>query len=247
MNYTIRNLLIATVLMVLGIILVTSFIRNERKDLSKGQQLVTVFVAAKDIPEGTPANELVDGNYLDSKKIPRDAAPPQAIGSVDSIKNLVSNTSIFEGEVVSMTAFNRRAGLKPTAQIKGNERLFTLPIEPSSDVAGAIRPGDHVDLTASIRADGGQGLTRTILARNIEIIDTPESLQPEGQKLEESAPSADGDKKLYVIKATDEEAQYILYGLSSADEYGVGMLLRPSSGDTQGSTPPIKSINERVD
>lgn len=245
MNYTLRNLLVASVLMIVGILLVTSFIRGERREISRGQERITVYVAAKDIPEGTPADELENGGFLDTKEIAREAAPPQAIGKLSAIKGLVSNDPVYEGEIVSMTAFDRQAGLKPTAQIKGNERLFTLPIPAASDVAGAIRVGDRVDLSASI--GDGTDTTRVILGRDIEVMETPESLQPEGTEVEAAAPEAEGDKKLYVLKATDEEAQYILYGLSAADDYGVSMMLRSSSGDTQSRVPPISNVDAKVD
>jgi pilus assembly protein CpaB len=248
MNYTLRNLLVATGLMVVGIVLVITFIRGERQDITRGQQLVKVYVAAKDIPEGTPASELESGGFLDTKDMARDAAPPQAIGNLSTVEGLVSNEVVHLGEVVTVQAFDREAGLKPTAQVKGTDRLLTLPIKPNSDVAGQIRPGDHVDLTAALHAEGSQSVRRVILARDIEIMETPESLRPDtGDEADPQAPDAEGDMKLYEIKATDEEAQYILFGLSTADDYGVQMLLRGSSGDTQSKTPPIASIDPKVD
>jgi Flp pilus assembly protein CpaB len=244
MNYTLRNLLVATVLMMAGIVLVTSFIRGERRDLSRGKQEVTVFVAAKEIPAGTAAADLESGGFVESRDMLREDVPPQAIGSISSIDTLVSNEDIHQGEPVTSVAFDRSSALKPANSIKGNERLLTLPIPAANDIGGQIRVGDHVDLSASVTQDkGGETVKlRVFLGRNIEVIDTPQSLTPAGVETKAEAPEAEGDSKLYVIKATDEEAAHILWGLSAADEHGVSMLLRGANGDTDTSVPPITAI-----
>jgi len=234
MNYTLRNLLVAAVLMLVGVLTVTSFIRSERKDLARGKQEVEVFIAAKDVPEGTPANELDADGLLERKTVLREDAPPNAVDSLKELGTLVSNQPIYAGEYVSLTAFDKTAGLKPTAQIKGNERLFTVPIQAASDVAGLIRPGDHVDLVATLPL-GTNYFRHTVLARDVEVIETPTSLQPENQDVEEVAPEAEGDTKLYVFKATDREAQNVQFGLSTADQYGIFMLLRPANGSTESA------------
>lgn len=243
MNYTLRNLLVATVLMMAGIVLVTSFIRGERRDLSRGKQEVTVFVAAKEIPAGTAAADLESGGYVESRDMLREDVPPQAVGSIASIDTLVSNEDIHTGEPVTSVAFDRSTSLKPANQIKGNERLFTLPIPAANDIGGQIRVGDHVDLSASVSFDDGKGggtqVKRIMLARDVEVIDTPQTLTPAGVETKAEAPAADGDTKLYVLKATDEEAARVLWGVSAADETGVSMLLRGANGDTETTVPPI--------
>ncbi len=234
MNYTLRNLLVASLLMLLGIVAVISFIRGERQDLSRGKQEVQVFVAAKDIPAGTPADELETGGFLETKDVLREDAPPQAVGKMETIEGLVSNETVYKGEIVNYTAFDKTAGLKPTAQIKGNERLFSLPIRSSSDAAGLIRAGDRVDIFAAVDA----GLTY-VAARDVEIIETPETLTPESVEYEETAPEANGDTKLYVVKTTDREQANIVFALANANEFGLIMSLRPASGDAESKIAPL--------
>lgn len=240
MNYTLRNLVVASLLMLLGIVAVISFIRGERQDLSRGKQEVQVLVAAKDIPEGTPATELEAGGFLETKDVLREDAPPQAVGKIDTLTKdkLVSNETVFQGEIITLTAFDETAGLKPTAQIKGNERLFTVPIEPSNDAAGLIRAGDHVDIFSFISAQG----TTAVVARDVEVVETPETLRPKSVEAEESAPEADGDRKLYVLLATDREALNIKFALAhsgNSAEQHLMFLVRPSNGDAETALPPM--------
>lgn len=239
MNYTLRNLLVASLLMLLGIIAVISFIRGERQDLARGKQEVQVFVAAKDIPEGTPASELQSGGFLETKDMLREDAPPQAVGKMETIEKLVSNETIYKGEIVSYTAFDKSAGLKPTAQIKGNERIFAVPIQSASDVAGFVRPGDRVDILAAIKIPNTSMVAMSAVARDIEVIETPATLRPEGVEVEEAAPEADGETKLYVLKATDREWQNIMFANSMSDNYGLLFGVRPSSGDAETKLTPM--------
>lgn len=239
MNYTLRNLLVAALLMLIGIVAVISFIRGERQQLSHGKQEVTVYVATKDIPSGTPADELESGGFLDTKDVLREDAPPNAIGKLDTIEKLTSNDPIYAGDFITFTAFDKSAGLKPTAQIKGNERLFAVPIQATSDAAGLIRAGDHVDIMAALTTGGDGGNVMTVVARDIEIIETPESLQPEGVETDPTTPSANGDTKLYVLKGSDREWQNIQFANASSDGDGLLFGLRPSSGDTETKLTPM--------
>ena len=85
MNYTLRNLVVASLLMLLGIVAVISFIRGERQDLSRGKQEVQVFVAAKDIPASTSrgVEKFFDGKVFDP------ANPKKYLDSLE-IKNIKS-------------------------------------------------------------------------------------------------------------------------------------------------------------
>lgn len=236
MNLTLRNLLVAAMMMLVGVLLVTNFIRNERRDLSRGKQEVQVFVAAKDIPAGTPAKELEDGGFLETRDVLREDQAPGAIGRISSVRDLVSNETVYKGETLTMNAFDRTTGLKPTAQIKGNERLVSVPINPAVDIGSLIRPGDHVDIHAAlpVRVGSDQLFQQVVVARDIEIIETPDSLRPDtGEDPEAAAPEADGDRRIYVLKATDKEVQDILFSLAASDDTKLVFTLRGASGDSE--------------
>lgn len=242
MNYTIRNLVVAATLMLVGILAITSFIRGERQQLSRDKQEIQVLVAAKDIPAGTPAKDLEQGGYVDTIDVIQEDAPPNPVSSLADLKaGDVVNETIYQGRIIDFPAFNKTAGLKPTSQIKGNERLFTLPILAANDVAGLIRPGDHVDLATTMSSNGS--FKHVILARDVEVIETPQSLLPEGSEGEAAAPEAKGDTKLYVFRATDAEAQNIQFGLSASDSNQIFMWLRPANGDTDSKLDPLVGPN----
>jgi Flp pilus assembly protein CpaB len=238
MNYTLRNLLVAAALMLIGILAVVSFLRAERAELSRGKQEVQVLVAAKDIPAGTTAKELEAGGYVEVTEVLREDAPASAIGKMSSLKVdgkwLTSNETVYQGEILTTRAFDDTQGLAPTHQIKGNERLFATPVQAAWDTAGLIKPGDHVDIMVA----SGDGFT-WVVARDVEVIETPTSLRPEGSEVAEEAPDAEGDTKLYVFKATDREMADIKFALSNDNGDGLMLALRPSNGDTETNIRPI--------
>lgn len=248
MNYTLRNLLVASALMLVGILAITSFLRAERQELSRGKQEVQVFVAAKDIPAGTSAKELESGGYLETTELLIEDAPASAIGKMSSLKAdkqwLTSNETIYKGEVITTRAFDTSTGLAPTHQIKGNERLYAVPIQASSDAAGLIKPGDRVDVHAGIKLETGQAIAATLVARDVEVIETPTTLRPKGVEVTEEAPDAEGETKLYVFKTTDEEWQHVMWALGNSDDFGLMLALRPSNGDTESKLPPIIGVYE---
>lgn len=243
MNHTIRNLLIATALMVIGLVLTTSFISKERRSLSRGKQEITVYVAKKEIPPGTPASQLEEGGYLDTKQIVREDAPPSPVSDLKDLDKLIANDTVYKEDVLTMRAFDKEAGLSPGASIKGNQRLVSLPLNSANTVGGLVRPGDRVDFiaTASLQTPNGTVGKTWFPARDIEIVETPQSLTPTtgDEPVVEKAPEAEGDKQVYVLKATDSEVAQLLFAQSVSDDFKLYMLLRPASGDTQVDVVPL--------
>lgn len=245
MNYTVRNLLIASALMLLGILAITSFMRSERRDFARGKQEISVQVATKEIPAGTTAKEIEEGGYLETTEVLREDAPANPVTKLaDLKKNDVLNDTVYEGEVLNATAFDSTAGLKPTSQIRGNERLFAIPVPSAMDAAGLIRQGDHVDILASMQVagtgeGGGDTTVTAVVARDIEIVETPATLVPEGVEATAAAPEADGELKLYVLKSTDAEMTNIKFAMANADDDGLMLSLRPASGSTESKVTPV--------
>lgn len=239
MNYTVRNLLIAIVLMIVGIVLTTSWIRQERQEISRGNEEVKVLVATRDIPAGTPAKELEEGGFVEMQSVIREDTPPMPIGKVSTLEGLVSNETVYKGEMLTMRAFDKEAGLKPTASVKGNERIVSVAVFPFGDAAGAIRPGDHIDIMSCAKVDK---LVCDYAARDILVRETPESLVPDtGDEAAPATPDPDGDRRLYQLQLTDREAMQVLFAQSAADGRGLQFLLRPSHGDTETPSKPVTS------
>lgn len=246
MSSTIRNLGIAIALMLLGIWLTFSYIQGQKRSITRGTQEITVLVAKKDIPAGTKASTLEDGDYVEQAHIRRGDAPPQALYAVSDVAKLSSNTTIYRGEVLTIPKFERNSGLSPSDQIKGDQRWFSLAINPPASVTALVRPGDHVDFVASREVD--QKVITWIVARDVLVTQTPSSMASDTDSEEGSKPiSATGDPLLYTFQASDHTAQDLMWAAAAANDKGLQMLLRPSNDSGETKLPQLSAPNPKVD
>lgn len=238
MSYTLRNLLIAVALGFVGIMLTTSYITKQRAELSRGQDEVKLLVATKDIPAGTKGSTLQDGGYVEFATVLREDAPPQPVSDVKDVAKLSLQDAVYEGEYLTGHKFDRESQLNPTEQIKGTDRMMSLPLNAPQQLAGMIKPGDHVDIWAS------DGKRTWIAARDVVIIQTPESLAPQGEEAAPAAPAkATGEALLFILQVPDKVVHDLMFSYHAADgETKLWPALRPSEGDTESELPPLTDL-----
>jgi pilus assembly protein CpaB len=231
MPYAMRNLLVAVVLAIVGLILMTSYVRTQRSSITKGQSRVDVLVAAKEIPAGTRASALEKEGFVKTKSVLRDDAQPQALRTLKDVSKLSVRDPIYPGGQLTAHAFETQSNLALAAQSKGNERTFTIKLGGAGSVAGQVKVGDHVDIMFSgeVKQSGtNESAPATcMVARDVPIVGTPESLNP----TQDAQPAkADGTPGLFLVSGTDQVAQALIWAQSFADDNGLIALLRPSSG-----------------
>src|SRR5688572_17155272 len=92
-RYRLRNTLVAGGLALAGALLVFLYVISYRNDVQNGAGLVEVFVAAKDIPEGTDGAS-VAGSYLTKQSVLRRNVIEGAISQPSQIANLAASHTI---------------------------------------------------------------------------------------------------------------------------------------------------------
>ena len=262
MSQTVRNLAIAIALALVGVVLTTSYIKSEKKQLSRGKEEVTVLVAKQDIPAGTPAKSLIESGKVEEQDILREDLPPQALGDLKGMSKVSTNQIIKKGDFITGVKFGTKESLNPADSIKGTERIVSLPVTPMGRVANYVKPGDHVDMIACsdgaaavpdslvpTSIDGAQGNSPVcfIAARDLVVESTPESLLPKSDG-EEPAPAeplkAKDDAELYAFSGSDKVIMDLVYAYSFSTDDKLIMLLRPSDGDQESTIDPQFSIAE---
>lgn len=151
MTYRLRNLVLAVVLAALAALLTTFYVANYKRTVQSGEENVPVFVAKSDIPAGTSGAEAVDRGLLQTEEVPRRSVVPGAISSPKEISALVATAKIFEGEQVSVQRFRPAEQGGVRAELTGNMRAFQIAGDPQQTLAGTLRPGDRVDVVASLK------------------------------------------------------------------------------------------------
>ena len=132
-------------------LLVFYYVGQERNRLQDGEEHVSVWVATKNIPEGTVGSTLESGGYIEKAEVERDLIAPGALLQPNDVSNkLVANT-IYKGEQVSALRFRSEAEKGIRAQLTGTLRAVQVPGSKDQFLSGTLESGDRVDVVATIK------------------------------------------------------------------------------------------------
>jgi len=243
-RYRFRNAFIAGGLAVVGALLVFAYVTSYRHDVQKGQDQVQVYVAERDIPEGTSGSDAV--SYLKKETVLRRNVIGGAISSPAQLANYATEQTILAGEQVTTRQFHPANETGVLSSITGNLRAVTVRGDADMLLANIVKDGDRVDVLANIRyvvrqptgtASGGdlrRVATRVIL-RNILVLKAPDSTS--------SSSIGGSDNAVITLAPTDAQAEKLLFAVKNGDWW---LMLRPVAKPTDSpeSVETIESMLE---
>ena len=243
MTYQLRTVVVAVVLGLLAAVFTALYVTNYRKHVQHGAQSVGVLVATVDIPSGTSGSSIVAEHLLKTVTVPRDALIPGAISSPDQIARLVSTDEILSGEQVSTRRFGNSQELGVRAQLKGTLRAIQVSAaNPNQVLAGTLRAGDHVDLVANIKNEGGGGgnglhFDRIVL-RDLLVLKAPAPVDAKAGSIANQATES------VMLAVRDSQSSKFYYAVKNADpnyssDGGWALELRPV-GNAADSTTDVQ-------
>jgi Flp pilus assembly protein CpaB len=214
MTYRARNLFAAIGLAVLAALLVGFYVTNYKRTVQHSQQHVSVWVAAKDIPEGTSGSDVIGGGYLRQEQVLRQSVVPGAISSDSQIARLVAAQPTYAGEQVSLTRFSDVAVQGIRGVLRGPLRAVQVSGDSDQTLAGTLRTGDHIDIVANVKvgdSSNGQSISRIVL-RNLRVLRASGDVSS-GVHL--SSPTQGGAAVLLAV--TDTQVQKLFYVIKNDD------------------------------
>lgn len=227
MTYKMRNIGIAVALAVLAALLVSFYVTNYKRHVQQSESHVTVLVAAKDIPAGTPGSNVISHHLLTSERVARRMVVPGAISSPEQIQNLIATQPVFAGEQVTTRRFGTQAERGIRSQIKGTERAFQLPGDANQLLAGTLRAGDHVDIVASWEfPEGAHVHVSRIILRDLVVLQPATAPAGVAKLGAASAPLS------VQLKITDSQAQKLYWILENGNWT---LVLRPPIGSADSA------------
>ena len=171
MTYRIRNIVVAVGLALVAALLTTFYVANYKRHVQQSESTVTVFVAKRDIPQGTPGAELIKSGWIQTAQAVQRTVVPGAISNPDQIRTLITRQDIYAGEQVSLRRFAGRAEQGVRAQLHGTLRALSIPGTPDALLAGTLRDGDHVDVLANLKTgDCGSCFAVRDVAREVLVL-----------------------------------------------------------------------------
>ena len=203
----------------------------------------SVVVAKTDIPPLT----IINSEMLETKEIPEELAPTDAI--IDSAKIINSSTksAVFAGDVITeKKLLTNLKNLTFVGSIPPDCRAVSISVSEITGVDGFAKPGDRVDLLL-VETDEKRSATTSILLQDVLLL----SINKDMNKNSESEVAADGTVKTAAIEnpstATFALRPDEVLKLVSASKLGeIYLMLRPQNpteniSDNRGYT--INSIN----
>lgn len=227
MTYRVRNIAVAVGLALVAALLTTFYVANYKRHVQQSESTVTVYVAKRDIPQGTPGADLIRHSWIGTENIAQRTVVPGAISNSDQVRNLISTQNIYAGEQVSLRRFAGHAEQGVRVQLHGPLRAVSVPGTPDQLLSGTLKDGDHVDLIANIKTSASN-VVRDVVQNILVLHAANESA---AQKV--SGGSSGGSSVLLAV-SDNKDAQKIWYAVENSA--GWTLMLRPVSGVI---TPPI--------
>jgi Flp pilus assembly protein CpaB len=214
MTYRARNLFAAIGLAVLAALFVGFYVTNYKRTVEHSQQHVTVWVAARDIPEGISGSDVVSKGYLKQEQVLRQSVVPGAISSEKQVAELVAAQPTYAGEQISLARFSNEATQGIRGFLRGPMRAVQIAGDGNQTLAGTLHAGDHVDVVANVKIGDStsQRAVARIVLRNLRVLRAPDGSSV-GSKL--SSPT--GNDASVLLAVTDTQVQKLFYVTKNDD------------------------------
>ena len=131
--------------------------------------ITSVIVARADIA----ARTVISADMLTRKDFPRNLVPGGAVGKEGDAVGQTSVTAIAAGTPVvrsQLVAAGGKSGASLT--LERGKVLVAFPTVDPLTVAGLVRPGDHIDMLATLTSGTGDAARKTqTTVQNLEVVD----------------------------------------------------------------------------
>jgi Flp pilus assembly protein CpaB len=238
MTYRIRNIAVAVGLALVAALLTTFYVANYKRHVRQTESTVTIYVAKRDIPQGTPGSELIKSGWIKTQDAVQRSVVPGAISSPDQIRSLITRQDIYAGEQVSLRRFAGHAEQGVRSQLHGGLRAVSIPGTPDSLLSGTLRDGDHVDVLANLKTgDCSTCFAVRNIARDVLVLHAAG-----GAALTNGKTGSVGSSVLLAVHDS-REAQKIWYAVENSA--GWSLALRPVANATD-SPEDIEGMNSML-
>lgn len=216
----------------------------ERQAAKKQENQISVLVAKQDIPKAA----LIKPEMLETKIFPREYVAPQAVTSLDRISGMIVVAPITAGEQITLSKLSQSRQTSSLAEATPvGKRAITINVDNLASVAGMIKPGDYVDLIASVpipmqTPDGKQvAQAATIpLFQNVLVLAVGQEISvvsPAGGRYTEKDEERRQSSSLITLALSPQEANLLAF----VQEQGKFRLTLRSPADSQ--LQPLKPMS----
>jgi pilus assembly protein CpaB len=202
-------------------------------------ELVDVYVALGDIESGVPIGTIEQQGLVGLDRAPRATVPDTAIGSLNELDGLFTNSEILDGEVITTARFSDRSEVAPTLDVPDGFEALAVQVAEPPGVAGYVQPGDQVSVIVTIDAEaeadedgetiGGDPRSQYLL-QNVQV------LAVGSRAVAEQDPDAiaAGQDVLLTLALEPVDAERLVFAI---EQGSLWFTLLPDDAEDSGPTP----------
>lgn len=206
-------LLAAVLVAALGTALVFAYVHNADNRALADQKPTLVMVAKVAIAPGTRVIDAANGGAFEQKKEAKDAIPPNALSSIDPVKDEVVTTTIFPGQALVAGMFGATAANNGSITIPPGDVAVSFQFADPNRVAGFVQPGSNVAVFSSYNNPNQTGPAargvKILLPKVTVIAVGPTTITPPVDKTEanpESLPRA-----ILTLAVSQQQAEKLIF------------------------------------
>ena len=145
MTRRIAPILLAILLAGLGTVAVLAYVKGADGRALAGKKAVTVVVAAKLIPAGTPAGQVRDGGFTTRVQMPAATIPAGSLGELPaSLDSLVTTADIQPQQLLVKGMFGVEKQVVDGLPVPEGKIAVSVQLQTSATVAGYVVPGSQI-------------------------------------------------------------------------------------------------------
>jgi Flp pilus assembly protein CpaB len=171
------TLLVGGIAAVLAAIVVLVYVAQYRHNINAGNAQVTVLVAKRLIPKGTPGGYVGTAQLFAPTSIVQKRVAEGAISDPSALRGRVAVADIYPGQQLTVNDFSAALTDALPTHLAQTQRAIAVPIDSAHGLVGQLQPGDHVDVYAGFNVDsargGGSGPVLKLLMQNALILRMP--------------------------------------------------------------------------
>ncbi len=145
MNRRVLAIAAATVLALLGAVMVLVYARNADSRAVAGQEAKAVYVSTAVIPAGTSLKDAVNLGLLESTQVAAKAYPVGALTKVDGVNNDdVALADVSPGQYVLAAAFGAEKIGTKAITVPPGQLAVAVSLQDPARVGNFVTPGSHI-------------------------------------------------------------------------------------------------------
>jgi Flp pilus assembly protein CpaB len=237
MTYRIRNIAIAVGLALVAALLTTFYVANYKRHVQQSESTVTVYIAKRDIPQGTTGAELIKSGWIKTAEAVQRSVVPGAISNPDQIRNLITRQDIYTGEQVSLRRFAGHAEQGVRSLLHGTLRALSIPGTPDALLSGTLHDGDHVDVIANLKTgDCSTCFAARNVARDVLV------LRAAGTSAVSAGKPGDQNSSVVLAVHDSREAQKIWFAVENSAGWSLALRPDANASDSPEDVEGITSL-----